>query len=236
LKGLPDTAGIVVVRDKRKVPVVPAWKGNDPNVQDSRGRMHAVSEDEEDLDKFYTSILIRQLVTLQALRKCLPGFESVLIADDDSYVPEPLLKGSLQVKLDPSSPLLLGKTVHSQMFIRRPWQAAYAEAVHCGGGSGMLLTRGLIKKLEEVAGGLSACLAEPFPVAYYSDVNIGACFFHYLGIRCTLPPIPAEEWSCHSSGVPTADFAYPERFKRGLPAHGENAGFACIPRRGKDDL
>jgi len=229
LKGLPQKAGLVVVRDRRKKPVVPAWKEHDPNVLDVKGRAFPVTPDNE-LDAFYYSMLVRQLAAIKTLRDCLPLAQAVLIVDDDSFVPRSLLTGALRGRLDPMTPRLMGKPVGSQMFIRQPWQAQYADLQHCGGGSGMLLTRGLLEALDAV-GGPSACLSPPLPLAFYSDVNIGVCLHHYTGVKCELPPLPSEEWSCHSHGVPTSLFLHPEQLTRATPEQGENAGFACVRRR-----
>merc|ERR1719362_2177525 len=100
-------------------------------------------------------MLVRQLVAVQVLRDCLPDVEGVLIVDDDTFVPRTLLTGALQGKLDPALPRLMGKPVASSMFIQPSHQEKFPGLSHCGGGSGMLLTRGLLDSLERV-GGLAA--------------------------------------------------------------------------------
>lgn len=230
LPRLPPKYGIVVVPDGRvdrdARPCVPAYRMD--TVRNVHGEKYQECG-EEGKRLYRRSLSVRLMVALEVLHDCLPT-ASILVADDDTFVPRSLLKGGGPLQgVDPGIPQLLGVRNPSKRFVEASVQKHYETTHHCGGGGGMYLTRGWLEENKK-AGGPGACLTSELFVSDHDDVLLGTCSSKLLGVNCEFPPKPYEKWCCHARDIDLSLFRTPKLISR-CPGHkcGQLMGpFTCI--------
>merc|ERR1712039_1348 len=178
-------------------------------------------------------------LAIEFLHSCLPT-ASMLLADDDTFVPRSFLKGvglgpkakSPLASVDASKPQLLGLRVPSKRFIDDDKQSIFSGAHHCGGGAGVYMSRGWVEALHK-AGGPELCTRHKFKKQPDDDTVLGMCSWKELRVNCEFPPKPWENWACHADGIPTSAFRTPAKIGRADPRkmHPDMAPFSCVERK-----
>mmetsp|Transcript_10028 Transcript_10028/g.22471 ORF Transcript_10028/g.22471 Transcript_10028/m.22471 type:complete len:366 (-) Transcript_10028:6-1103(-) len=175
------SASTVVVEDAiddaRQAAYVPPWREG--------------GEDPKKIDPFALPQLTRRVAALaEALLFCFAeAADWFAIVDDDTFVRPALLSASLLRLPSPEKePQLLGVPTSSDRFTLAEHKEKYGSSMHCGGGSGVILSRSLLSGLGRI---LTACLDGPARTTlawYWDEVELlGRCVYETYQLNCSEP-------------------------------------------------
>jgi hypothetical protein len=166
--------GLVVIPSSLSDAFVPPWKHLSRNARRPNGSPLAATPAGQ-LEKHEQFLRDRTIVALDVLHRCLPS-TSILLADDDTYFPWPMLAGRFG-DANLAEPHLFGTPVVS--FARTLGGGSLGRGRirgHCAGGDGVLFSRGLLQLLDRAGGGVrTACCTYPLPMSIHVDVSLGMC-------------------------------------------------------------
>eukprot|EP00929_Paragymnodinium_shiwhaense_P063914 TRINITY_DN31989_c0_g1_i2.p1 TRINITY_DN31989_c0_g1~~TRINITY_DN31989_c0_g1_i2.p1 ORF type:complete len:394 (+),score=68.48 TRINITY_DN31989_c0_g1_i2:140-1321(+) len=160
---------------QRQIPYLPPWR---------QGGQKA-----SDIDPMSLPRLVRRVAEL--LKKMLECWgdqaDWFFIVDDDTFVRVDRMQETIRsLGLDASVPHLLGAPVFSEQFTRKRHWREHGASSHCGGGAGVLLSRGLLRDLVPK---IELCLeGEPRTTLfwYWDEVELlGRCVYEFFRINCT---------------------------------------------------
>eukprot|EP00928_Gymnodinium_smaydae_P036193 TRINITY_DN25327_c0_g2_i1.p1 TRINITY_DN25327_c0_g2~~TRINITY_DN25327_c0_g2_i1.p1 ORF type:complete len:396 (+),score=37.82 TRINITY_DN25327_c0_g2_i1:199-1386(+) len=187
------SASVVVVEndadDRRFEPYSPPWRRRD---------------NAEDVDPAALPQLTRRvLALLEAMAACWGDRANwFLVADDDTFVRPDRLVAFLRSE-SADEIRLIGQPMSSDAFALPSHQRAFGPSEHCGGGSGVILSRALLQALttssDSEGGGASAsrasaCVTGPPKTTlawYWDEVELlGRCVYELFRTNCSMLPLP----------------------------------------------
>ena len=164
--------GIVALDEPRETAYVPPW------ADDFEG-------DTENIDPFSLPRLTHKVTQLwKALHdRFIDEADFFLVIDDDAFVRLDVL-GHLLASADPEKISMFGSPVSSEAFLLPKYIAEGGVSVHCGGGSGVLLSRGALRLLRHA---IDMCVSDPHTLLhwYWDEIEVGRCLYRVAGINCT---------------------------------------------------
>lgn len=211
---IPVDAGMVVVPENASDAFVTPWRERTANVQAKTPSEYRGRQEE------------KWILALDAVSRCLPLAETVLMTDDDTFVPVAMMHRFV-ASLDTSEPQIIGIPSTSSNFIYPDGLVELAKLrpelvpiksngqLHCGGGPGVLISRGAMRRLGKL-GGAAKCLRWRQYIENSTpkgDVVLGVCLAALLDIRCKFPS-NVVEWSCHAVDLPVVAFVGKQQIER----------------------